>query len=353
LHPVVEAGLTAAADVGHRMATDISSGLEEGFGRPDLNIVNGKRQSAADAYLRGVVRANLTVITDALVQKVLIQGRRATGVRYSVGNDVVNVSCEREVILSAGTIGSAQLLMLSGVGPRAHLADIGIDVIADIPGVGLNLHDHPLSQVAYRPSRQLPPSINNHSGAIGLVRSSPALDAPDLMLLFSDLATYGPALPGPDGAYSIVFSAMLPRSRGTVRLRSNNPAARPLIDPRYYDDPSDVDVMAAGLRIAREIGQGNAYGPWRAEEVMPGNAVNDDEAIREYVRRSLLTFFHPVGTCRIGDDDNAVVDTRLRVHGIAGLRVADASVMPSVPSANTGATVYAIAERAADIIRQG
>jgi choline dehydrogenase len=265
---------------------------------------------------------------------------------------VVTVSCEREVILSAGTIGSAQLLLLSGIGPRAHLADVGIDVVAHVPGVGLNLHDHPLSQVAYRPSRQLPPSINNHSGAIGLVRSNPALDGPDLMLLFSDFPTYGPALPGPDGVYAIVFSSMLPRSRGTVRLRSSNPAARPLIDPNYYGDPGDVDVMAAGLRIVREIGQAEAFAPWRAEEVMPGSDVNDSAAVREYVRRSLLTFFHPVGTCRIGNDDTAVVDTQLRVHGIAGLRVADASVMPSIVSANTNATVYAIAERAADIIRR-
>jgi choline dehydrogenase len=335
------------------MAADISSGLEEGFGRSDLNIVGGKRQSASDAYLRPAMgRPNLTVTTSALVHRIVVQDGRATGVRYSAGNDVVNVSCEREVVLSAGAIGSPQLLLLSGIGPRAHLCEVGVDTVADLPGVGLNLHDHPLSQIAYTPARELPPALNNHSGVVGLLRSDPAGEVPDLQILFSDFPLYGPALQGPPGAYAVVFSPMLPHSRGTLRLRSADPAARPLIDPNYYDDPRDLDVMAAGLRIARELGQASAFASWRGEEAMPGAAVTDPAGVRDYVRRSLATYFHPVGTCRIGDDDTAVVDTSLHVHGIDGLRVADASVMPSIVSANTNATVYAIAERAAHLIRQ-
>jgi choline dehydrogenase-like flavoprotein len=353
LHPVVEAGLAAAAEAGYRMAFDISSGLEVGFGRSDLNIVDGKRQSAADAYLRPAAnRRNLTITTDALVHRILVHGGRATGVRYSVGSEVMTVSCEREVVLSAGAVGSPRLLLLSGIGPGTHLGEVGVEVVADLPGVGLNLHDHPLSQVAYRPQRELPPAMNNHGGVIGLLRSDPAVEAPDLQLLFSDIPLYGPALQGPSGAYAIVFSAMRPRSRGILRLSSSDPAAEPLIDPNYYDDPRDLEVMAAGLNIARELGRTNAFAEFRGEEVLPGGAVNDAADVRDYVCRSLLTYFHPVGTCRIGQDNTAVVDTDLRVYGIDGLRVADASVMPSIVSANTNATVYAIAERAADLIRR-
>ena len=353
LHPIVAAGLAAAVETGHPVAADISSGVEEGFGHADLSIAGGRRQSAADAYLVPAMgRPNLTVVTDALVRRVLIRGGRVTGVEYSAGDNVVTASCQGEVVLTAGTAGSAQLLLLSGIGPKAHLNDMGIDLALDLPGVGLNLHDHPLSQVAYRPTRTLPPTVHNHSGVIGLVRSGPALDVPDLQFLFSDIPLYGPALPGPGGLYAVVFSAMLPRSRGTLRLRSGDPAARPRIDPKYYDDARDLEVMAAGLNIARQIARADAFAPWRADEVMPGPAVNDAGSVRDYLRRSLLTYFHPVGTCRIGDDDTAVVDTQLRVHGIDGLRVADASVMPSVVSANPNATVYAVAERAADLIQQ-
>jgi choline dehydrogenase-like flavoprotein len=353
LHPVVEAGLAAAEEAGYQLAKDVSSGLEEGFGRSDLSIVNGKRQSAADAYLKPAAeRPNLTIVTEALVHRVLVEGECATGVRYSVGDEVVSVNCGREVLLSAGTIGSAQLLLLSGIGPGQELRDLGVDVVVNLPGVGLNLHDHPLSQVAYLPAKELPPAMNNHSGVIGLLRSDPAARAPDIQVLFSDIPLYGPALPGPPSAYAIVFSLMLPRSRGRLRLQSNDPRARPLIDPKYYDDARDMDVMTTGLRIARELGRTSAFSAWRGEEVMPGDITNNLAGIRDYIRHSLLTYFHPVGTCRIGHDDNAVVDPQLRVRGVDRLRVADASVMPSIVSANTNAAVYAIAERTADLLRQ-
>ncbi|MGW3284293.1 GMC family oxidoreductase [Streptomyces sp. NPDC001002] len=352
LHPIIAAGLAAALEVGHPSATDISGGLEEGFGPSDLSIVDGKRQSAADAYLLPVMaRPNLSVITGALVHKVVIRNGRAVGVEYSVAGEVLTATSRQEVVLSSGTVGSAHLLLLSGVGPRAHLNDIGIDVVRDLPGVGLNLHDHSLSQVAYRPTRPLPPMEHNHGGVIGLTRTEAGLDGPDLQFLFSDIPLYGPALQGPEGMYAVVFSAMLPRSRGSLRLLSSDPAVRPSIDPRYYEDSHDLDVMVEGVRMAREIGRAKAFDDWRAEEVLPAPDMTSAGEIRDYVRQSLLTYFHPVGTCRIGDDDTAVVDTNLRVHGVEGLRVADASVMPSVPSANTNATVYAIGERAADLIR--
>ncbi|WP_433558426.1 GMC family oxidoreductase [Pseudonocardia xinjiangensis] len=358
--PFMTAGLQAAVEVGHRAATDVSGGLEEGFGWMDASIRDGRRCGAAEAYLDAEVRSrpNLTVVTDALVHRVRVHDGRCTGVEYSVehgmGSEVLVAECREEVVLTAGAVGSAQLLMLSGVGSQAHLDERGVEVVLDLPGVGANFHDHPLSMVAYTPVQPVPTGVGNHSGVIGLMSSPVAADGPDLQLIISDMPLYGPGLRGPDHAYAIVFSAVRPYSRGTVRLGSAEPGAAPLIDPNYYADPRDLDVMAAGLDAARTLGRTLALDPWRGEEVVPGPGVRDAEGVRDYLRRSLGTYFHPAGTCRIGPDGDgmAVVDPDLRVHGISGLRVADASVMPSIVSGNTNSTVYAIAERAADLIRR-
>ena len=224
---------------------------------------------------------------------------------------------------------------------------------ADLPGVGANLFDHPMSGVVYRSAQPVPAGQNNHGEALGLIRSHPGADMPDLQVMFVDVPLRAETLPGPaiGEGYTLATSLMLPRSRGTVRLASAEPGTPPLIDPNYYADPRDLHTFAAGLRAAREIGRAAALDQWRGEEVLPGPDVNDDASLRAYLRRNLSTYAHPGGTCRIGTDGHAVVDTDLRVHGISGLRVADASVMPSAPSANTNATVYAIAERAAHLIQ--
>ncbi|MER5916527.1 GMC family oxidoreductase N-terminal domain-containing protein [Streptomyces sp. NPDC001982] len=351
-HPLMEAGLLAAEQAGYPAATDISGGLEEGFGRPDMAIHNGRRVSSADAYLTPALgRPNLDVVTDAVAHRVRVVNGRCSGVEYSVDTQLFTADAREEVVLTAGTVGSAQLLLQSGIGPKSHLNEVGVDVVLDLPGVGENLNDHPVSTVTYSPAQPVPPTVHNHGGTLGLVRSDPASDVPDIQIMFSLMPFYGPALPGPDQIYAIVFSAMLPRSRGTLRLASAKPGTAPRIDPNYYADSGDLDVMAAGLRIAREIGQADAFAPWRGEEVLPGPDVRHADRVRTYLNKSLMTYFHPVGACRIGQDDMAVVDSDLRVHGISGLRVADASVMPSVVSANTQATVYGIAERASDLIR--
>ncbi|WP_433557041.1 GMC family oxidoreductase [Pseudonocardia xinjiangensis] len=351
-NPAVRALLDAAAEAGHPVATDISGGREEGFGLPDLNIVDGARQSAADAYLRPALRRpNLDVVTDAPVHRVLVEGGRCTGVEYRVGTEVVTAACTREVVLTAGVVGSAQLLLLSGIGPRAHLREVGVDLTLDLPGVGANMHDHPMTTVVYTSRQPMAASANNHGEAIGLVRSGPGTDGPDLQILFVAMPYYDVmTLPGPQEGYTIAVSLMNPRSRGTVRLATADPAAAPLLDPAYLTDERDLQVMALGLRMAREIGDAPALDPWRDTEALPGLDVFGADRIQDYLRRSLLPYFHGVGTCRIGSDDAAVVDSDLRVHGIDGLRVADASVMPSIVSANTHATVYAIAERAAVLL---
>ena len=353
VNPVLAAALNGAIEIGQRRATDISGGLEEGFAPVDLNIVGGRRQSAADAYLKPVRdRRNLDVVTDALVHRLRIDNGRVTGVDYSVGSRLISVSAG-EVVITAGAIGSAQLLMLSGIGPREHLRKVGIDVVADLPGVGANLQDHPVANVVYLSARPVPAPEYNHGEVIGLVRSRPDLPGPDLQLIFVDLARPVNGYIGPEQAYTIGVSVILPHSRGTVRLADATPGTAPLLDPNYYGDERDLDAVVAGLRLARRIGQSAALGGWRDAEVIPGPASDDETELRDYARRAVASYCHPVGTLAMGDGDTAVVDTELRLRGIAGVRVADSSIMPSIPSGNTNATVYAIAERAAELILEG
>jgi choline dehydrogenase len=350
-NPVLAACLDAASEIGYPRARDISAGLEEGVGWTDLNVVAGRRQSAADAYLRPVLdRANLYVVTGAFVRRLLVRGQRCIGVEFSVDGELVRALASSEVVVSAGTIGTPKLLMLSGIGPAVDLRSHGIEVVADLPGVGRNLQDHPYAFVIYRPAQPVPAAANNHGEALGLLRSDPDLDHPDLQILFVDIPLTPPSAGGPESGYTIAASVMQPFSCGTVRLASSDPEDAPVVNPRYLSDPRDVAVMLTGLKIAREIGQAPALAPWRAAEALPGPDADTDRELRHYANRTMESYFHPVGTCRIGTGSMSVVDPGLRVHGVSGLRIADASVMPSIVSGNTNATVYAIAERAATLI---
>jgi choline dehydrogenase len=345
--------LAAAVELGYRAAVDIGGGLEEGFGWCDLTISEGRRVSASDAYLaRALNRPNLEVVTDTLVHRVLVEGDRCTGVEYSVGNEMLRAGCRGEIVVTAGTVGSPLVLMRSGIGPARHLREIGVAVIMDLPGVGQNLQDHPAATVVYRSGRPMPPGENSHGEVLGLLRSDPALDAPDLQILFVDVPLSVPDLPGPDQGYALLVSLMAPHSRGSVRLRSADPRVRPRLDPNYLSDRRDLDVLVAGLDLARAIGRAHALDPWRSAEVHPGSDTSTVSTLRAYLLSALQTYHHPVGTCRIGTDNAAVVDTELRVRGIEGLRVADASVMPSIVSGNTMASVYGIAERAASLMQE-
>jgi choline dehydrogenase len=351
-NPLLAACLEAAVETGYRRASDISGGLEEGFGWTDLNIVEGKRQSAADAYLAPVLkRPNLDVVTDAVVHRLRIDDERCTGVEYRAGKETFTVGCSGEVVLTAGSIGSPQLLMLSGIGPGQHLKEQGITEVLDLPGVGSNLQDHPIANVVFTPAQPVPAALNNHAEVIGLLRSDPALDGPDLQIVFVDAPTHLPSVTGPEHGFTIGVSLMRPRSRGTVRLASAEPGAAPVLDPGYFCDDRDLATMLKGLAAVRTIANADALAPWRDTEVLPGSDVDDEQGLRAYVRKTLASYCHPVGTCRIGADGMSVVGTDLRVRGIEGLRVADASVFPSITSANTNATVYAVAERAAELLR--
>jgi choline dehydrogenase len=353
LNPVIAAGLDAAVQCGYRRATDISGGLEIGFGPIFLNVAGGKRLSAADAYLLPALsRPNLEFVAEATVHRLWIESGRCMGVEYSTADGTsVSVACSDEVVIAAGTIGSAQLLMLSGVGPQQHLRDVGVGITLDLPGVGSNFHDHVMAPVVYSAARPMPPSRSAHGEAIGLIQTEYAGDGPDAQLLFVDSTGIG--LPGDDGSvvgYAIAASVMLPFSRGTVRLSGPDAGAAPIVDPNYFGDERDLSTLVAALRVARQIGAASAYDGWRSAEAAPGPAANNDQALRNFAKAAYQSYFHPVGTCAMGDTNMSVVDSELRVHGVSGLRVADGSVMPSIPSANTAATVYAIAERAAELI---
>jgi choline dehydrogenase-like flavoprotein len=350
LNPVLAAVLAGAIEIGQRRASDISGGVEEGFAPVDLNVVDGRRQSAADAYLNPVRnRTNLEVVTDALVHRLVLSGNRVTGVEYSVGSHLLAVSAA-EVVVTAGAIGSAQLLMLSGIGPAQHLRQHGIEVVADLPGVGSGLQDHPVANIVYRSAKAVPAPRNNHGEVVGLVRSRPDLPGPDLQLIFVDLPRPVNGYPGPDQGYTIGVSVMLPHSRGTVRLADPTPGSAPLLDPNYYADERDLHAVVAGLRLARRIGRASALDSWRDAEAIPGPSGDGDAELRQYARAAVASYCHPVGTLAMGDGEEAVVDTTLRLRGIEGVRVADSSIMPAIPAGNTNATVYAIAERAADLI---
>jgi len=349
-----EAGIPATVDGnGERV---------EGVAHTELNIVDFARQSAADAYLRPVLhRPNLTVVTDAFVRRLVLAGGSCTGVQYIVDGVSRTVRAERDVVLAAGVIGSAQLLLVSGIGPAEHLERVGVDVIHDLPGVGGNLQDHPFTHVSFGTTAPVAgaglPDVPH-----AVLRSDPAVD-PDLQLVVTpvamavrspgeDFEPWGSARwrPEPSVGYSVTVSVQRPESRGTLRLASPDPTVAPLIDPGFYTDPRDLDRMVIGIHKARAIGASLALTPWRVAELAPGAAVTDDASLRDYVRLATGSFAHLVGTCAIGTDEQAVVDPELRVRGVDGLRIADASVMPSIVAANTNATVLAIAERAAVVI---
>lgn len=350
ISPVVGAMLDAGRETGYPSSLDPTAGLDEGFGWHDLTIAGGRRQSAVDSYLVPALgRTNLTVITEAVVHRVLIEDELCVGVEFARDGQLVRARCARDVVLTSGTVGSAQLLLQSGIGPADHLRKVGVNVGVHLPGVGTNLQDHPMSMLVYRSTRKVPPGAGT-AEASGLLRSDSARERANIQILMAAFPYHVPTLRGPEDGYTIAASLMSPDSHGSVRLSSSVPGAAPVLKPDYFSDAHDTDAMVAGLRLAREIGSAGALSYWRAEEVLPGPSVTTDAALRAYVRDSFVSYFHPVGTCKIGVDEMAVVDPELRVRGLSGLRVADASVMPIIVSANTMAAVYGIAERAASLI---
>lgn len=345
--PLSRAWFEAAVEAGCAITDDGNGSVTEGVSWTEMNVVDGRRQSAADAYLRpNLGRGNLTIVTDAHVTRLVFHDLRCRGADYTIGGVVHRVEVDREVVVCAGAVGTPHLLMLSGIGPVRHLREVGLDVLVDAPGVGQNLHDHLMCWIGYRAAAPLPPT----NGVPHVLLRSSLECQPDLQIGFAP-AVFGPRWAiRPEAGFSVTFSLMSPVSRGSVQLSGPHPCDPLLIDPAYLARDEDLDRMVIGFRRAREIANADALIPWRGEALEPAFDTSDDDACRAYIRASAGPYFHPVGTCRIGTDGLAVVDPWLRVRGIDGLRIADASVMPSIVSANTNATVLAIAEKAATLI---
>lgn len=336
---------------------DFNGARQEGtaFLYQSTRIDPARRCSTATAFLdplRGDPR--LTILTDAQATRVLIEGGHAVGVEYICGGETQTIRAAREVILSAGAFLSPQLLMLSGIGPADTLRSHGIAVVADVPGVGQNLHDHLLLPVAYRAAMALDaPQLLSEAG---LFTYSGVFDrdtnSPDLQFFFGPIQFADPQYVDGGPGFTFVPILVQPRSRGSVTLASSDPLARPLVDPAYLTDPVDVEVLVRGVKLARQLAQDGAFDDLRDHELAPGADVTSDAALEAYVRASASTVWHPVGTCRMGaaDDAAAVVDPFLRVRGVKGLRVADASVMPMITAGNTNAAAIMIGDKAADLI---
>jgi choline dehydrogenase len=376
---LTSAFVTAAKNCGQPANDDFNGAQQDGVGFYQVTQRGGRRWSAADAYLHPAMgRPNLTVHTDALVTGVVIEAGRATGVRYLRRGVEETAAADSEVILCAGAIGSPQLLMLSGVGPGAHLHEHNIPVFADSPGVGGNLSDHPGVTVMWSAPRgrslwekggpgnlarwqmtQRGPMTTNVAEAGGFVRTDPALEAPDIQWHVLPVPYENGGLADPvRRALSVIVTLVSVGSRGRVRLRSADPRHKPAIDPAYLSDSADIDPMVRGVEMVREFAACRPLARIAKSELAPGSGLRAEADVREWVRNDLTTLYHPVGTCAMGGDGRvaasrltSVVDTDLRVRGIEALRVVDASVMPTAPRGNTNAPTIAIAERAADLIQ--
>jgi choline dehydrogenase len=351
-NPISQVFVDAAAAAGYPVTGDFNGRVPEGAGWHDLSITTGARQSTAKAYLAPIRgdRANLTISTGSKARRLVLDGSRCTGVEFERDGELIVANADREVILSAGAVDSPRLLMLSGIGAADELAAVGVNVQHDLPGVGRNLHDHPLCGVVYEASQEIPPGLTNHAETSMLWRSDESLAGPDMQIMFIHLPFHPPALQAPANSFTLGV-ATVPDARGTVRLASSDPDVTPLIDPNYLGEESDVRRMLHGIQVARDIAATPAFDGWREREVLPGPAVTDEASLRDFVSRGTGTYYHPVGTCAMGTAHDSVVDPELRVRGLDGLRVIDASVMPRLVCVNTNAATIMIAEKGADLIR--
>ncbi len=369
---LVDAFIAGCGDLGIPRNDNFNGARQEGAGYLHLTTRNGRRHSAASAYLKPArSRPNLTVITGAHVSRILFEGKRAVGVEHAQGKLFAG-----EVVLSAGALQSPQLLQLSGVGPAQLLSSMEIPVVADLPGVGENLQDHLALRLIYKCTKPVttnddlknpwrkariglkyllarrgPMAIGVMTGGM-ITRALPDAKTPDIQFFLSTVsAEERGAEPHKFPAFTLVYYPMRPESRGWVRIRSRDARAAPAIQPNYLSTDYDRRIMLAGARLARRLVATPSLSPYVLEEYRPGAGVESDAQILEAIRSTGSSGYHPVGTCRIGADEGAVVDAALRVRGVEGLRVVDASVMPLLVSGNTNAATFMIAEKAADLMQ--
>jgi choline dehydrogenase len=351
-NPLATAFIEAGREVGLPVIEDHNAGTMEGVGYFNLTVKDGRRHTVARAYLAPAMeRPNLTVLTWAETDGLIFEGTRCRGVRYVHQGQRKTARAYHEVVLCAGAIGSPRVLLLSGIGPAEDLRALGIPVVAHLPGVGHSLQDHVLlAGVNYEASSSLPEPKNNGAESTLWWKSSPRLLCPDVQAVLLEFPFVTTELAGlvPAHSYAIAPALVRPASRGHVKLTSAQPAARLEIDMNYLACEADVKALLFSLALCRELGAAGVFAPWRKREVLPGTL--DRAALLEFVRMSTTTFFHPTSTCRMGIDAMAVVNPELKVYGVSGLRVADASIMPSVTSGNTNAPSVMIGYKAAELI---
>jgi choline dehydrogenase len=375
-NPLYRAFIDAGVEAGYFETQDYNAGQQEGFGPMHMTVKNGVRASTANAYLRpAMVRNNLTVITHALVHKVLLEGKKAVGVRYEHKGKVIDISAHKEVILSAGSIGSPHILQLSGIGPKAALEAANIEVKHDLPGVGENLQDH--LEFYFQFKCKQPITLNgkldwwsklligtrwilskkglgstNHFESCGFIRSKASVEWPDLQYHFLPAAMrYDGKEAFAGHGFQVHVGHNKPKSRGQIKAISNDPKVHPEIRFNYLEHEADREGFRACVRLTREIINQQALDNYRGEEIQPGLDVQTDEEIDSFVRQSVESAYHPSCSCKMGTDAMAVVDPQTRVHGIEGLRVVDSSIFPTIPNGNLNSPTIMVAERAADIIR--
>ena len=376
-HPICDAFVDAAADLGFPRNPDFNGEKQEGVGYQQTTTRNGRRCSTAVGYLRPAMRRpNLRVITRALTEKVLFDGKRAVGIAFRENGVPKTIRARKEVVLSGGAIGSPHILMLSGVGPAAQLAAKGVDIVHDLPGVGQCLQDHYSAAVKLRckekitfndvmmnPLKQLAVGVRYmifRDGPLTMAagpcalfaRTRPELATPDVKISISPFSSDNPAAGlHKFSAFTVIVYQLRPDSRGEIRLKSLDAAASPSIVPNYLSDPNDRRTVVDGLKLIRRILGTPHFDRYIDSEFRPGVDVRTDDELLDYARQFGSTVFHPTSTCRMGNDAMAVVDPELRVRGLEGLRVVDASIMPTVASGNTNAGTIMIAEKASDMIR--
>lgn len=351
-NPTSAAFIEACTERGYPQTADFNGPVMEGAGWHHINVKDGVRQSTAVAYLNpALTRPNLTLSTNAQATRLAFSGDRCMGVDYVQAGEPKSATARREVIVCAGAMESPKLLMLSGIGPAAQLSQFGIPVTVDLPGVGENFHNHVLTGVIFESPQPVPPPHQNQSESALFFQSQPGWTGPDLQMAFLTLPFDIIIGQGHPNSISILPGIVRPMSRGWIRLASSDPLQPPLVNPNYLGAEADLDRLVKGVELAREIFSTKAFAPWVSNEVMPGRDVTTDDDIRGFVRRSADSYHHQAGSCRMGLDELAVVDPQLRVHGTEGLRVCDASVMPTVPSGNCHTAVLMIAERLSDMLR--
>lgn len=384
-HELIEAFIDGAQQTGVPRTGDFNGAAQEGAGYYQLTTHKGWRCSTAKAYLTPAVkrRPNLRIVTGALADKLVFEGRRAVGITYRQDHVLKTARCRAEVLLSAGSIQSPQLLQLSGIGPRALLDHFGIAVVRELPGVGENLQDHLQIRLGYECTKPITTNdqLNSWFGQMGMglewllhrtgplavginqggcfmralkdAHGRPVAATPDIQF---HVATLSADMAGgkvhPYSGFTMSVCQLRPESRGYIRIRSTDAAEPPSMQPNYLATELDRATTVAGVRAARAIAESPAMRPYVKREVKPGPDITSDDGLLEFCRNNGATIFHPTGTCRMGSDALAVVDARLRVHGVAGLRVIDCSAMPTLVSGNTNAPAVMMAEKAVDLIRE-